>query len=209
MEVKLVVASGKHAGKVIPIDGSRLYIGRADDCHLQPRSELVSRHHCVILAEEGVVAVRDFGSKNGTLLNGDRIRGEQALKNGDRLQVGSLELEVQLAVPVSEENESSLPGMPEPTDRTVKSIDADLDLDSWLNDTETLDSTRSAGSLGETVTAATAEGKPELAGEDRKDNEEKTPSDVVGVWDKGKWKPTSANPRDAAADTLKEFFRRR
>ena len=33
------------------------------------------------------------------------------------------------------------------------------------------------------------------------------PTEVVGVWEKGHWKPTSANPRDAAADALREFFK--
>ena len=33
MEVKLVVADGKNAGKAIKIPGPKFLVGRADDCH--------------------------------------------------------------------------------------------------------------------------------------------------------------------------------
>jgi len=96
MEVKLIVAHGKHAGREIPVPISKFLVGRAEDCHLRVHSELISRHHCVFLVEEGFVAVRDFQSKNGTFVNGDRIAPQAELKSGDRVQVGPMELEVQI-----------------------------------------------------------------------------------------------------------------
>lgn len=98
MQVKLVVVSGKNAGQAIPVSGERFFIGRAEDCNLRPYSDLISRHHCAILMDQGVVLVRDFGSKNGTFINGERVRTEQEAKNGDRLKVGDLEFELQLTV---------------------------------------------------------------------------------------------------------------
>ncbi len=99
MEVKLVVANGKNVGQDIPITGPRFLIGRADDCQLRPRSDVISRYHCVILVEEGFLVVRDFGSKNGTFVNDEQIMGEQDLHNGDRLRVGQLEFDVVLPDP--------------------------------------------------------------------------------------------------------------
>ena len=96
MEVKLVVGHGKHAGREIPIPIPKFFVGRAEDCHLRVHSELVSRHHCVFMIEEGFVAVRDFQSKNGTFVNGKRIAPEVELKSGDRVQVGPMELEVRI-----------------------------------------------------------------------------------------------------------------
>lgn len=98
MDVKLLVVSGKSTGQTIPISGGKFFIGRAEDCNLRPYSDLISRHHCAILVEQGVVTIRDFGSKNGTFVNGERVRTEQEMKNGDRLKVGDLEFELQLKV---------------------------------------------------------------------------------------------------------------
>jgi pSer/pThr/pTyr-binding forkhead associated (FHA) protein len=75
MEVRLKVVGGKNAGHELILAGPKFFIGRAEDCQLRPKSDLVSRHHCVILVEEGFVAIRDFGSKNGTLINGQAVAG--------------------------------------------------------------------------------------------------------------------------------------
>lgn len=49
MEAILIVASGKNAGRKIAVRGPKFFIGRAEDCQLRPTSDLVSRHHCVIM----------------------------------------------------------------------------------------------------------------------------------------------------------------
>jgi pSer/pThr/pTyr-binding forkhead associated (FHA) protein len=101
MDVKLTVVLGKHAGQQIPIPTPKFFIGRAEDCNLRAHSDQVSRHHCVIVVEEGYVAVRDFQSKNGTFVNGQRIAGESELKHGDRLKVGQIELDVHIGAAVA------------------------------------------------------------------------------------------------------------
>src|SRR6185295_4154930 len=97
MDLKLRVVEGKNAGQEISVPGSKFFIGRSEDCQLRPGSDLISRHHCVLLVEEGYVGVRDFGSKNGTYVNDERVVGERELKAGDRLSVGPLRFEVHLA----------------------------------------------------------------------------------------------------------------
>ncbi|HET6879869.1 MAG TPA: FHA domain-containing protein [Pirellulales bacterium] len=103
MEVRLKVLVGKNVGQELLVPGPKFFIGRAEDCQLRPRSDLISRHHCVLLIEDDFVAVRDFGSKNGTLVNDQRILGERELKSGDKLVIGPLEFQVlvQSAVPAS------------------------------------------------------------------------------------------------------------
>ena len=90
MIVQLVTASGHRMGQIIPVSSEKFIIGRAEDCHLRPQSELVSRYHCAILVGNKVV-VRDLGSKNGVRLNGEKISTERTLNNGDKLAVGPLE----------------------------------------------------------------------------------------------------------------------
>ena len=96
MFVQLEVASGSREGQVIPVTVKKFIIGRAADCHLKSKSELISRYHCAILVGDEVI-VRDLGSKNGVRLNGERIISEQKLKQGDYLVIGPLEFFVRIA----------------------------------------------------------------------------------------------------------------
>jgi pSer/pThr/pTyr-binding forkhead associated (FHA) protein len=94
MELKLKVLQGTNAGQEVTINSPTFLIGRAEDCHLRPGSEMISRHHCVIVVDQTYVAIRDFGSKNGTYVNDLRVFGECELKSGDHLRVGPLEFEI-------------------------------------------------------------------------------------------------------------------
>ena len=96
MELTIKLLTGKSSGKEVKIPVNKFLIGRADDCHLRPHSDMVSRHHCVLLTEEGFCAIRDFGSRNGTFLNDEQVVGQRELRNGDRIKVGNLEFEIQL-----------------------------------------------------------------------------------------------------------------
>jgi predicted component of type VI protein secretion system len=69
-------------------------LGRHDDCIIRIKSSQVSRRHCEIHEAGDVLTVRDLGSSNGTFVNGKRVLGQQALKVGDELTVGSVTLRV-------------------------------------------------------------------------------------------------------------------
>jgi pSer/pThr/pTyr-binding forkhead associated (FHA) protein len=95
-------------------------IGRANDCLPQlPTDEAhrtVSRHHCLLDINPPDIRVRDFGSLNGTYVNGRKIgqreKGlspdqaarmsfpEYDLKHGDAIQVGDTQFLVAVFVPV-------------------------------------------------------------------------------------------------------------
>jgi hypothetical protein len=90
MEVKLMVLEGKHKDREIPLPETIFLIGRDRQCHIRPHCQLVSQLHCAIAAWGGKVRVRDLKSRNGTFLNGQPIRGEVVVKDGDKLQVGTL-----------------------------------------------------------------------------------------------------------------------
>jgi pSer/pThr/pTyr-binding forkhead associated (FHA) protein len=135
MELTVKLLNGRNAGQEIQIPVSKFLIGRADDCHLRPHSELVSRHHCVLLVEEGFCAVRDFGSRNGTLLNDEPVVGQRELRNGDRLQVGNLEFEVQLTSRVGGKKRPKVKDVKDAAQRTAAGTAAgkdDDDISDWL-----------------------------------------------------------------------------
>ncbi len=94
LNVELKVVSGKQSGNVIELPAGKFLIGREHDCHLRPNSELISRHHCAFTVDDYTVRVRDLGSTNGTLVNGERIRGATILNPGDLVSVGKLAFQV-------------------------------------------------------------------------------------------------------------------
>lgn len=96
LQVQLKVVGGKHDGRIISITSPKFLIGREQDCHLRPNSDLVSRHHCVMTVDNYTLRLRDLGSTNGTFVNGERMRGELQLKAGDLVAVGKLQFEIQL-----------------------------------------------------------------------------------------------------------------
>ena len=50
----------------------------------------VSKVHCLIASEgERAFSIRDLGSRNGTYVNGTRIKGKTPLADGDELRIGS------------------------------------------------------------------------------------------------------------------------
>jgi predicted component of type VI protein secretion system len=210
MEVKLVVLSGSKPGQVIPVAGPEFLIGRADDCQLRPRSDMISRRHCAVLLEEGSVKIKDFGSKNGTYVNGQKVENERDLKNGDRLKVGPLEFDVQLAVSVGGKKKPKVHSVKEAAARTVQTAGDDLDISSWLedDDDDTVNGTISADKplfSPATARADSAETSvPPPAHPEKKDDD----TQVVGRYQTGK-PAAAACSRDAAANMLKQFFHRK
>jgi len=89
MQIQLIVADERNKGQAIPINVPTFTIGRAEGCNLRSRSAKVSRQHCTIQVNNGIVTVQDLGGENGTFVNGNRIASAQPLKDGDKLIVGA------------------------------------------------------------------------------------------------------------------------
>lgn len=133
MDVKLKPIGQDGPGKSIPIKGAKFFIGRAEDCQLKVPSDLISRHHCVIVVEGEYLAVRDFGSKNGTFVNGEKVLGEHELKPGDRLMIGEVEFEIERPVEIGGEKKPKIKSVTEAAARTVEAAsDDDFELDDWI-----------------------------------------------------------------------------
>lgn len=94
LHAEFKVLGGKHQGRSIPINTRKFLVGREQDCHLRPNNDLVSRHHCVFIVDDYTVRLRDLGSTNGTRVNGELVRNERVLADGDRIAIGKLELEI-------------------------------------------------------------------------------------------------------------------
>ncbi len=236
MRVKLRVTQGAQAGRDVVISVAEFLIGRGEECHLRPRSDAISRRHCVIAVGEKQVVVRDLGSKNGSYVNGERVEGERVVESGDQFQVGPLMFEVVI--------EHALGGAKRPAARDVKEVAArtaassteDLDIARWLEESDDTDTSRAVATpetrqfrvddtsnlaLETSVDGQSQSGDPKAA-DPAKQEEEELAADVDkdkkksgGRWKKnepGKLPPrptnSSKDSREAAADMLKRFFNR-
>ncbi|GIX01395.1 MAG: hypothetical protein KatS3mg112_0332 [Thermogutta sp.] len=226
MEVKLEVANGKYAGRSVRVTGPKFFIGRGEDCQLRPASDLVSRHHCVIIIEGDYVAVRDLGSKNGTYVNGQRVRTEMQLRDGDRLLVGVLEFIVRLGE--GAKVKPKVQSVREAAARAASASSTEFDVEQWLSDEE---APSEGASHAETRTIQidqpkdTAEPTPAPHHSPEKPVDEETRQALASLFseenqgqsedvpkkqgDSGKFqKPKPQDTRQAAANVLKAFFRK-
>jgi pSer/pThr/pTyr-binding forkhead associated (FHA) protein len=223
MEVRLKVLVGANAGRELLIPGPKFFIGRAEDCQLRPRSDLISRHHCALVVEDGYVAVRDFGSKNGTIVNNEKVVGEREIKTGDRLVLGPLEFEVSVVETQPAKKRPKVESVKEAAVRTAESSSTEMDVSQWLApadkqvsnaDTRVIDAneTREIDLEGETI-------ETESGGTERTVTEPAAASPpapkaaALATAKPGKL-PTppqkaSADSRGAASDVLNKFFKRR
>ncbi len=90
----LRVMNGPQEGKKVELGQSvsELVIGRSDKCDLQLDDVNISRRHARIQQEWGEIFLEDMGSKNGVVVNGERIEARTALKDKDEISLGAIRL---------------------------------------------------------------------------------------------------------------------
>jgi hypothetical protein len=73
-KIILEVTDGTDAGQKYEYTGTnRVFIGRQDDCGIVLYEKTVSRYHCILTINPPTVRLQDFGSLNGTFINGKKI----------------------------------------------------------------------------------------------------------------------------------------
>ena len=93
-------------GGSLPIFHWENILGRASSADVRLDLPTVSRQHAALIRNDrGEWLVTDLGSKGGTLVNGLPVTGPTALRMGDSLSIGGVEL---LFLPLSREEEEAL-----------------------------------------------------------------------------------------------------
>ena len=88
-ELKIQCPDGQ--SKIVPLQGDHITLGRSSTTELCfPEDAGLSRQHLAFEREGDEWNVRDLGSKNGTLLNNNRLNGAVRLRSGDRIAAGHL-----------------------------------------------------------------------------------------------------------------------
>ncbi|HTW23702.1 MAG TPA: FHA domain-containing protein [Candidatus Baltobacteraceae bacterium] len=84
---KLVLKFENSVLKEVPVGTSEVSIGRSPENGLVIDNPAVSHYHARVFQEEGRLMLEDFGSLNGTFVNGQRVK-MVTLKPGDSVMVG-------------------------------------------------------------------------------------------------------------------------
>ena len=119
-KVKLEVVEGPMKGQKFTFeDRDSCIVGRQEECGIKLPSDddhiTISRYHCLLDINPPDIRIRDFGSMNGTFVNGKKIgqrekgvRAEEArqqafpehdLKDGDEIKLGNTVFKVSLQKP--------------------------------------------------------------------------------------------------------------
>jgi len=80
------------SGERVPLSSRPVVMGRAPECTIVVSDLNVSRRHAEVRPLGAAFVVADLGSTNGTLVNSVRISGEQLLRDGDVISLGTTHL---------------------------------------------------------------------------------------------------------------------
>jgi predicted component of type VI protein secretion system len=228
MKVKLKVMTGSHEGKEIGVSSDKFLIGRSDSCQLRPKSESVSRKHCIIVLRDNRVLIQDLKSRNGTYVNEKRLPSDKArvLRGGDQLRIGKLMFEIVIEHGLQAAKKPEVADMGDAAARTVEAGSSDsrfeaVDVDAWLDEADQIDRVRKLSDPDTRQFRLDKEDEPESSDEDTDSSElsvsESTSSGEAkalrdqkkkgpGKLPEGYKKAMTGDSKEAADDALKRFF---
>jgi len=231
MQVKLRVRSGSHEGKDINVSSEKFLIGRSESCQLRPKSESVSRKHCIIVLKDNKVLIQDLKSRNGTFVNEKRLPSDKAkvLKAGDQLRIGKLSFELVIEHGLQAAKKPEVANMGDAAARMVEAGATDsrfeaLDVSAWLDEADQIDRVRKLSDPETRQFRLEQDAEVEMGSES--DNEGSDSSELSvddgdtgsaqkrkrpekqkpGKLPEGMRKAMTDNSRDAADNALKRFF---
>lgn len=94
---ELRVLAGSSIVSIHPLRTRPLRIGRSPHNDVVVLDPAVSGTHLSVWVASNEARVEDLGSRNGTWVNDQRVRGTQVLTEGDRIRIGATELVVEAA----------------------------------------------------------------------------------------------------------------
>lgn len=79
-----------HDGRETMLKRGENLIGRSRDCAVRLDSTRVSRNHARITVDGNAAMIEDCGSRNGTAVGGEKIKGRIRLKDGDDIAIAGI-----------------------------------------------------------------------------------------------------------------------
>jgi serine/threonine protein kinase len=84
-----ILSGPANVGSTYALSRQQTKIGRISECDVMLKTDKVSRLHCGVVWNEDALQheLVDFGGKNGTSINGERVKGNRLLLAGDLIQL--------------------------------------------------------------------------------------------------------------------------
>ncbi len=131
---KLVYRNGGRRGQRVPIEVAEFLVGRHVNCDLCLKGDKVSRRHCVIVVSDARVTIQDLNSRNGTLVDGERLaeNEERVLAHREKIQIGDWKFRISVrdadtGKPITEHSQSTADAVPEPGNSSAEDLIRELD----------------------------------------------------------------------------------
>ncbi len=217
MDVILKVLEGAKTGAKVAIKKDLFLIGRSPKCDLCAGSTTISRRHCAFRRDGARVTIEDLGSRNGTLVNDEKIAEAVELRSGDEIAVGSLRFLVTITHGINNLKKPKVKSVADAVDRAAAKNDssiADDDISSWLIGTPAAPS--KAANETQTIRMDDTNAidvstpiEPELTEESEAAQEASSKNKKPGKLPPVPTEPSSKDSREAAMAALRNFNRRR
>jgi sigma-B regulation protein RsbU (phosphoserine phosphatase) len=89
----LTIIQGGELGKQYTLQDGESVVGRSPECDVVLDAAAVSRRHAVVIHERGLYFIKDNGSRNGTIVNGQQVIDRAQLRDGDQILICDVLLE--------------------------------------------------------------------------------------------------------------------
>lgn len=96
---RLTLISPEFADQSCTLPNGTFTVGRSRKNHIIIREDSVSQVHCELLVYGTEVIVRERGSRNGTFVNGVRVKAQSGVRHGESLRFGNVEVRVEIERP--------------------------------------------------------------------------------------------------------------
>ena len=93
--MKLIIEDDEGRKTVVPLVRDEITIGRQEGNTIRLTERNVSRRHARLLRQGTNVFIEDLGSYTGVRVNGDKIQARTSIKEGDLIEIGDYDLNIQ------------------------------------------------------------------------------------------------------------------
>lgn len=136
----LRVMNGPEEGKRFELSDAiaEVVIGRSSESDLVINDANISRRHAIVRKDWGGITIEDLGSKNGVVINDNKIDGPSAIQDSDEIMLGAVRLTF---IDPTASFLGKLDGVPAFEDQATVGVDGlEEDDDAELEDDEDLES---------------------------------------------------------------------
>jgi pSer/pThr/pTyr-binding forkhead associated (FHA) protein len=132
IEAYLVLTHGPEPGRVYPLQGDKISIGRDLTNTVVILFPEVSRFHVQLLRSGDSYVIEDLGSTNGTIVNGERLTEPRLLHTNDVMLIGTMvrlryTYEPEAVLPEVADDSYIASVQTQPTRKPIESISPELD----------------------------------------------------------------------------------